>query len=104
MSKNEKAHKLLLDSGTIIDGTIYVCLATDVLDNTVRTSEDVTDKYLLSVYFPLLVAQNLNNKSDIENLEKASNSNRKIINISDDIFNKFEINIVYFYSIIVSLF
>ena len=76
--------KLLLDSGTIIDGTIYVCLATDVLDNTVRTTKDVTDKYLLSVYFPLLVAQNLNNKSDIETAP-----NRAIFNANDDIFHKF---------------
>lgn len=77
-------NKLLLDSGTIIDGTIYVCLATDVLDNTVRTSNDVTSKYLLSIYFPLLVAQNLNNKADIE-----AAPNRTIINTSDDIFDKF---------------
>jgi len=57
---------LLLDSGEIIDGTIYVCLATDVLDNVVRTSPNVTDKYLMSIYFPLLIAQNMHSKADIE--------------------------------------
>ena len=77
-------NKILLDSGSIIDGTIYVCLATDVLDNTVRSSPDITDKYLLSVYFPLLVAQNLNNKADIE-----SAPNRSAITVNDDIFNRF---------------
>jgi len=77
-------NKILLDSGTIIDGTIYVCLAMDVLNNTVRTSNDITDKYLLSIYFPLLVAQNLNNKSEIE-----AAPNRAILDANDDIFHKF---------------
>ena len=76
--------KLLLDSGTIIDGIIYVCLATDVLDSAVRTSDQVTDNYLLSVYFPLLVAQNLHNKADIE-----ADPKRAIIKVDDDIFRRF---------------
>ena len=60
-------NSLLLDSGSIIDGTIYVCLASDVLaeGGTVRTSAQITDKYLLSIYFPLLVAQNIFTKEDI---------------------------------------
>ena len=57
---------LLLDSGAILDGVIYVCLATDVLDNVVRTSAQVTDQYLLAVYFPLLAAQNMRSKAAIE--------------------------------------
>jgi len=63
---------LLLDSGEILDGTIYVCLATDVLDNAnvmdnaERMSSEKQEKYLLTVYFPLLVAQNMHSKAAIE--------------------------------------
>ena len=56
---------LLLDSGEIIDGIIYVCLASDVLDNVKRTSPQITDKYLISIYFPLLAAQNIYTKPEI---------------------------------------
>ena len=63
---------LLLDSGEILDETIYVCIASDVLDNAVvmdasgRLSSSIQDKYLVTVYFPLLAAQNIFSKADIE--------------------------------------
>jgi hypothetical protein len=73
--------ELLLDSGTILDGTIYVCLATDVLDNAVvmdnteRVSAKIQDKYLLTVYFPLLAAQNMFSKAEIEAAQGRSKFN-----------------------------
>ena len=63
---------LLLDVGAILDGTIYVCLASDVLDNAVvmdnsdRVSSKIHDKYLMTIYFPLLAAQNMFSKAEIE--------------------------------------
>ena len=76
--------RLLLDSGTIVDGTIYVCLASDVLDNVERSSADITDKYLVSVYYPLLAAQNMFSKAEIE-----AAPGRSKINSEGDMFNAF---------------
>ena len=49
---------LLFNSGTIIDNNIYLCTATDVLDNLVK--KKVSEETTIKIYFPVLYSKNIN--------------------------------------------
>jgi hypothetical protein len=83
---------LLLNSGKIVDDTIYLCLAKDVL--AYADSQDVSESTTLKIYYPFLYNKNINS---LENLERQSEtlikSNKKVINEktthSFDVINMF---------------
>jgi hypothetical protein len=56
---------LLLSSGTIIDNTIYLCLADDVLKFAEET--DLSQETVVKTYFPFLYDKNINNLTDLNN-------------------------------------
>ena len=56
---------LLLSSGTIVDNTIYLCLANDVL--TFAEETDLSQESFMKTYFPFLYDKNINNLEDLNN-------------------------------------
>ena len=69
---------LLLNNGDIIDNSIYLCLAEDVL-NYIQT-KDISEETTVKIYFPFLYNKNINGLEDIhENRDKLVQSNKKFI-------------------------
>jgi hypothetical protein len=70
---------LLLNSGNIVDNSIYLCLAQDVLLNV--ENKDISQETTLKVYFPFLYNKNINSLEDLErNRNKLIEENKKINN------------------------
>ena len=70
---------LLLNSGNILDNSIYLCLAEDVL--TYVDSIDVSDETTLKIYYPFLYNRNINSLEDLErNRDKLVQENKKFDN------------------------
>jgi hypothetical protein len=70
---------LLLNSGKIVDDTIYLCLAKDVL--AYAESQDVSESTTLKIYYPFLYNRNINSLEDLERQSDALiKSNKKINN------------------------
>jgi len=70
---------LLLNSGSIVDNSIYLCLAKDVLLNV--ESKDISEQTTLKVYYPFLYDKNINSLEDLErNRNKLIEGNKKIDN------------------------
>ena len=70
---------LLLSSGNIIDNSIYLCLAEDVLQY--LNKKDVSEETTIKVYYPFLYNKNINNLEDLQSQKsKLLESNKKIIN------------------------
>ena len=72
-------NNLLLTSGNIIDNSIYLCLAGDVLQylNKRRVSEET----IIKIYYPFLHSKNINNLDDLEKQkDKLLEGKDKIIN------------------------
>ncbi len=72
-------NQLLLNSGEIVDNTIFVCLARSVL--TYIDQKEVSPETTLKVYYPFLYNKNINSLPDLErNSEKLVNHARQIVN------------------------
>jgi len=69
---------LLLNYGNLIDNTIYVCLAGDVLN--FALSESVNEEYIMRLYFPLLVEKGiLSQQALLENKEELIKQTQEIM-------------------------
>jgi hypothetical protein len=70
---------LLLNSGKIVDNTIYLCLAKDVL--VYADSQDVSESTTLKIYYPFLYNKNINSIEDLERkTDELIKSNKKVNN------------------------
>ena len=70
---------LLLSSGNIIDNSIYLCLAEDVLPY--LNKKDVSEETTIKVYYPFLYNKNINSLEDLQSQKsKLIENNKKIIN------------------------
>jgi hypothetical protein len=70
---------LLLNSGNIVDNSIYLCLAQDVLLNV--ENKDISQETTLKVYYPFLYNKNINSLEDLKrNRNKLIEENKKINN------------------------
>jgi len=71
---------LLLNSGEIIDNSIYLCLAEDVLQF-VKEKGDVSEEITTKIYYPFLYNKNINGLEDLERMKgKLIEGNHKILN------------------------
>ena len=72
---------LLLNNGDIIDNSIYLCLAEDVLSYLGTKEPLVSEQISVKIYFPFLYNKNINNLDDLkEKRENLVQSNKTIIN------------------------
>ena len=55
---------LLLNSGEIIDNTIYLCLAEDVLSY--ANTHSLSEEFTIKIYYPLLYNKNINNLINLQ--------------------------------------
>ncbi len=83
---------LLLNSGQIVDNSIYLCLAKDVLQYVDK--QNISDSTTLKIYYPFLYNKNINSLEDLERKSiELVESNKKFINKdtnhSFDIINMF---------------
>jgi hypothetical protein len=86
---------LLLNSGDIVDNSIYLCLAEDVIPYVGR--KDLSEETTIKIYYPFLYNKNINNIEDLDkNRDKLMQSNTKIMNKKT--FNTFK-TIDMFYDI-----
>jgi hypothetical protein len=70
---------LLLNSGKIVDDSIYLCLAQDVL--TYVESKDISEQTTLKIYYPFLYNKNVNSLEDLErNQDKLIEENKMLYN------------------------
>jgi hypothetical protein len=70
---------LLLSSGTIVDNTIYLCLAKDVL--TFAEETDLSQETVVKTYFPFLYDKNINNLTDLnKNRAELIQANKQFVN------------------------
>jgi len=70
---------LLLSNGNIIDNSIYLCLAEDVLPY--LNKKDVSEETTIKVYYPFLYNKNINTLEDLQSQKsKLLENNKKIIN------------------------
>ena len=84
---------LLLNTGMIIDNSIYLCLAQDVL--TYADMNNVPEQTTLKIYYPFLYNKNINSIEDLDrNREKLISENKKYDN--EKVINSFNtINMFY---------
>jgi len=70
---------LLLNSGKIVDNSIYLCLAEDVLVHT--ELQDISQPMTLKIYYPFLYNKNVNSLEDLVKVrEKLIENNKKFNN------------------------
>ena len=70
---------LLLNSGNIINNSIYLCLAEDVLSY--LNKRDISEETTIKVYYPFLYNKNINTLEDLESQKpKLLENNKKTIN------------------------
>ena len=70
---------LLLNSGDIIDYSIYLCLAEDVISN--LNKKDLPEETTIKVYFPFLYSKNIDTLEELEkNRNKFINEDKKLLN------------------------
>ena len=86
---------LLLNSGEIIDNSIYLCLTEDVV--TYLSRKDISEEATIKIYYPFLYNKNINNIEDLNtDRSKLIENNKKIINSKT--FETFD-NIDMFYDV-----
>ena len=86
---------LLLNSGHIVDNSIYLCLAEDVIPYLGR--KDLSEETTIKIYYPFLYNKNINTIEDLDkNRDKLMQGNSKILNKKT--FNTFK-TIDMFYDI-----
>jgi hypothetical protein len=87
---------LLLNNGEIIDNSIYLCLAEDVVTY-LNKKNDVTEETIIKIYYPFLYNKNITSLEDLErNKKKLIENNSKFINSKT--FNSFK-TVDLFYNI-----
>jgi hypothetical protein len=70
---------LLLNSGDIIDNSIYLCLTENVVSY--LSKNDISEETTIKIYYPFLHNKNINNLEDLENnKDKLIENNTKILN------------------------
>jgi hypothetical protein len=70
---------LLLNSGNILDNSIYLCLAEDVLSYI--EDKDISQETTLKIYYPFLYNKNINSLEDLErNRNKFIEENKFFVN------------------------
>jgi hypothetical protein len=70
---------LLLNTGEIINNSIYLCLADDVLKYV--SENDISEQTTLKIYYPFLYNKNINNLEDLDKKkEELLQSNKKLNN------------------------
>ena len=70
---------LLLNSGKIVDNSIYLCLAEDVLTHVEKN--DIPEQTTLKIYYPLIYNKNINSLEELErNREQLIEGNKKYFN------------------------
>ena len=70
---------LLLNTGDIIENSIYLCLAEDVLSYLSR--KEISEETTLKIYYPFLYDKNINNIGNLnKNKNKLIENNNKILN------------------------
>jgi hypothetical protein len=70
---------LLLNSGDIVDNSIYLCLAEDVIPYVGR--KDLSEETTIKIYYPFLYNKNINSIEDLDkNRDKLMQNNSKILN------------------------
>ena len=70
---------LLLNNGDIVDNSIYLCLADEVLSY--LNKKDISEETTIKIYYPFLYEKNINNLDDIDNNKsKLLENNKKILN------------------------
>ena len=70
---------LLLNSGDIIDNSIYLCLAEDVLPY--LNKKDISEDTTIKIYYPFLYNKNINSLEDLQRQKsKLVEGNKKVIN------------------------
>jgi len=84
---------LLLNTGKIVNDSIYLCLAQDVLSYI--ENKDVPEQTTIKIYYPFLYNKNINSLEDLErNRDKLIKDNKKYDN--EKIINSFNtINMFY---------
>ena len=78
---------LLLNSGKIIDNSIYLCLTEDVL--TYLNKTDISEETTIKIYYPFLYDKNINNLEDIDKNKSKLIENTKII-LNEKTFESFK--------------
>jgi len=70
---------LLLNTGNIVDNSIYLCLAEDVLPYVER--KDISEETTMKIYYPFLYNKNIVNLDGLENnRSKLIQTNKKVVN------------------------
>ena len=78
---------LLLNSGTIIDNNIYICLAEDVLE--FASENELSEETTMKIYFPFLYNKSITSLEELnDKREQLIENNKKIIN--ENTFNLFK--------------
>ena len=71
---------LLLNSGEIVDNSIYLCLANEVL-HFIKEKGEVSEETTTKIYYPFLYNKNINGLEDLEKERpKLLESNKKVLN------------------------
>ena len=78
---------LLLNSGTIIDNSIYLCLAEDVLPY--LNKKDISEEATIKIYYPFLYNKNINSLEDLLNQKDELLENNKK-NINEKVLDSFK--------------
>ena len=86
-------NNLLLNSGNLVDNSIYLCLAQDVLSYV--ESKNISQTNTLKIYYPLLYNKNINSLDDLERERTKLIKENKIYNNNDTIASFKTINIFY---------
>jgi len=74
---------LLLNSGQILNNTIYLCTAKNVLEYASKT--DISQETTIKIYYPFLHNKNINDLDDLEDeSERLIENNKKVINDKTD--------------------
>ena len=70
---------MLLNSGDIVDNSIYLCLAEDVLSHV--EEKDLSQETTLKIYYPFIYNRNINSLEELDkNREKLIQTNKKYNN------------------------
>jgi len=70
---------LLLNSGSIMNNNIYLCLANNVLDFV--SKKQISEETTIKIYYPFLYSKNIHSLEDLrDEKEKLLENNKKIIN------------------------
>jgi len=75
--------ELLLNTGAIKNNNIYLCLASDVLNNIDVNLKSNREEYIIKVYYPFLFSNNIFSLTDLDkDRDSLIEQNKKVINPS----------------------